>query len=134
MREIVCEVEIAVPPHVVFSFLTDFEAYPKFDPGIDEVVITSSKRKGVGVKTHWKATRGGESREWDEEVVGWRENEYYAYKVGKREFPASHTITRTAEGSKLTYVNRFSDDHVNVDVVRKRMETLLDHVKKHLEE
>ncbi|MHA2407730.1 MAG: SRPBCC family protein [Candidatus Ranarchaeia archaeon] len=133
MREIVCEIEISTPPEKVFAFLTNFEAYPEFDPGIEKVVITSPNKKGVGVKTHWTATRDGKTREWDEEVVGWRDNEYYAYRVGNREFPASHTITKIKTGSKITYTNRFSDDRMSIDIVKKRMETLLEHVKDHLE-
>jgi carbon monoxide dehydrogenase subunit G len=134
MREITCEIEIDAPPETVFAFLTNFEAYPEFDPGIEKVVITSPNQTGVGVKTHWTATRDGKTREWDEEVVGWRDNEYYAYRVGNREFPASHTITKTDSGSKLTYVNRFSEDpKMSMDIVQKRMQTLLDHVKEHLE-
>jgi len=133
MREIICEIEIQASPEEIFSFLTNFEDYPRFDPGIDQVTVTSLKKRGIGVKTHWIATRDGQTREWDEEVVGWNQNAYYAYRVGNREFPASHTITKTATGSKLTYVNRFPDDQINLDQVKIRMETLLKHVKSHLE-
>ena len=133
MREIICEIEINTSPETVFAFLTNFEAYPEFDPGIERVEITTPNKTGVGVKTHWTALRDGKAREWDEEVVGWRDDEYYAYRVGNREFPASHTVTKTETGSKLTYVNRFSDKGMSIDIVKKRMETLLEHVKKHLE-
>jgi len=133
MKEIVSTIEINVTPSQLFSFMTDFEEYPKFDPGIEKVEIITPHKKGKGVKTLWTAVRDGQTKQWNEEVVEWKENEFYSYKVGKKEFPATHNISKTDNGSLLKYTNRFSDDMKNVEFVEKRMENFLTHVKKNAE-
>ncbi|MGE0080971.1 MAG: SRPBCC family protein [Thiohalomonadaceae bacterium] len=56
-------IEIAVEPETVYAYWTQFEAYPEFLTGIEEV-----RDLGDG-RLHWRGFVNGNLREWETEVV-----------------------------------------------------------------
>ncbi len=56
-------VDIQAPVHVVYNQWTQFEEFPKFMEGVQEVKQVSDKM------LHWKAQVGPTVKEWDAEIV-----------------------------------------------------------------
>ena len=56
-------VEVNVPVDVAYNQWTQFEEFPKFMDGVEEVRQLSDS------KLHWKVTIGGTTREWDAEIL-----------------------------------------------------------------
>lgn len=56
-------IEVNVPIRVAYDQWTQFESFPKFMEGVEEVRQLDAKR------LHWKASVGGKSEEWDAEIV-----------------------------------------------------------------
>ncbi|MBE7157511.1 MAG: SRPBCC family protein [Rhodospirillales bacterium] len=62
MQTIEKSIELAVPIEVVYNQWTQFEDFPKFMEGIQEVRQIDDKR------VHWKAKIAGQEKEWDTEI------------------------------------------------------------------
>lgn len=56
-------IEIERPLRMVYDQWTQFEEFPRFMEGVDEVVQLDDKT------LHWKAKIAGKSEEWDAEIV-----------------------------------------------------------------
>lgn len=56
-------IEIACPVQVVYNQWTQFEEFPRFMEGVDQVIQLDDER------LHWKATIAGQEREWDARIV-----------------------------------------------------------------
>ena len=56
-------VEVNVPVEVAYNQWTQFEEFPKFMEGVEEVKQITDSR------LHWKAKIGGKEKEWDAEIV-----------------------------------------------------------------
>ena len=56
-------VDVNAPIHVCYNQWTQFEEFPKFMEGVQEVKQTSEKT------LHWKAQVGTQVKEWDAEIV-----------------------------------------------------------------
>jgi uncharacterized membrane protein len=63
MARIEKTVEIARPLRMVYDQWTQFEEFPRFMEGVEEVRQLDDKR------LHWKAKVGGKIEEWDAEIV-----------------------------------------------------------------
>ncbi|MDQ4092326.1 MAG: SRPBCC family protein [Actinomycetota bacterium] len=56
-------IEVDVPIRTAYDQWTQFEEFPHFMQGVDEVRQLDDRR------LHWRASFGGESHEWDAEIV-----------------------------------------------------------------
>ena len=56
-------VDVKAPVSTVYNQWTQFEEFPKFMEGVEEVKQTSEKT------LHWKATVATQTKEWDAEIV-----------------------------------------------------------------
>jgi len=56
-------VDVKVPVRVVYNQWTQFEEFPQFMEGVEEVRQISDKT------LHWKAKVGGHVKEWDAEII-----------------------------------------------------------------
>jgi len=67
-------IDVAVPVSIVYNQWTEFESFPQFMEGVDEV------RQLDDTHLHWRASFGGSEHEWDaviteqhpDERVAWR--------------------------------------------------------------
>lgn len=63
MSTIEKSIEVAVPVRTAYDQWTQFESFPKFMQGVEQVHQLDDTR------LHWKAEIGGVSREWNAEIV-----------------------------------------------------------------
>ena len=63
MTTVTESVEVAVPVHTAYNQWTQFEEFPEFMQGVDEVQQITDTR------THWVTSIGGVTREFDAEIV-----------------------------------------------------------------
>ncbi len=74
MSNIEKSIDVNVPVHIVYNQWTQFEEFPRFMEGIQEVQQLGDNR------LHWRANVGGKAKEWDaviteqlpEERIAWR--------------------------------------------------------------
>jgi uncharacterized membrane protein len=63
MASVEKSIEIERPVRMVYDQWTQFEEFPRFMEGVEEVVQLDDKT------LHWKAKIGGKTEEWDAEIV-----------------------------------------------------------------
>lgn len=68
-------VEVDVPLHTAYNQWTQFEEFPKFMEGVDEVVQLDERR------SHWRTSIAGVSREFDTEIVDQLSDERVAWRT-----------------------------------------------------
>ena len=73
MTTIEKSIELDVPVTVAYNQWTQFEEFPQFMEGVEEVRQLDDKR------LHWKATILGVTREWDAEIVDQEPNQQVAW-------------------------------------------------------
>ena len=56
-------VELEVPVRTAYNQWTQFEDFPRFMEGVEQV------KQVTDTRVHWKASFGGQTREWDAEIV-----------------------------------------------------------------
>jgi uncharacterized membrane protein len=56
------DIEVAAPLRAVYNQWTQFESYPLFMEGIEEVRQLDDRR------LHWRASLGGRTKEWEAEI------------------------------------------------------------------
>lgn len=74
MSNIEKSIDVNVPVHIVYNQWTQFEEFPRFMEGVQEVQQLGDNR------LHWRANVGGKAKEWDaviteqlpEERIAWR--------------------------------------------------------------
>ena len=73
-------VEVQVPVRTAYNQWTQFEEFPSFMEGVDEV------RQLDDTHVHWRASIGGDTEEWDAEITDQRPDERVAWSAtgGKR--------------------------------------------------
>ena len=62
METIEKNIEVEAPLSTVYNQWTQFEDFPKFMEGVEEVRQLDDRR------LHWKAEIGGKEKEWDAEI------------------------------------------------------------------
>ena len=72
--EVEKSVEVNVPVRVAYNQWTQFEEFPKFMEGVEEV------RQGDDRHLHWVAEFGGSRHEWDAEIVEQHPEERVAWR------------------------------------------------------
>ena len=63
MSSIEKTIDVNVPVHTAYNQWTQFESFPQFMEGVEEVQQLDDKR------LHWRAQIGGKHKEWDAEIV-----------------------------------------------------------------
>lgn len=74
MSKIEESIEVDCPVSVVYNQWTQFEEFPKFMEGVEQVIQLDDER------LHWKAKIAGQEREWDALIVEQRPDERIAWK------------------------------------------------------
>src|SRR5690349_22282449 len=59
MGQVEKSIKVEVPVHEVYNQWTQFESFPQFMDGVEEVRQLDDKR------LHWRAKVGGKEKEWD---------------------------------------------------------------------
>lgn len=67
-------IDIDKPIRTVYDQWTQFETFPSFMAGVDQVTQTSDTR------LHWVATIAGQRREWDAEITEQRPDEVISWR------------------------------------------------------
>jgi len=73
MATIEKSIEVNAPLRVVYNQWTQFEEFPRFMEGVEEVRQLDDKR------LHWRAKVGGTTKEWDAEITEQRPDERIAW-------------------------------------------------------
>jgi uncharacterized membrane protein len=68
-------IEVNVPINVAYNQWTQFEEFPQFMEGVEEVRQLDDKR------LHWKASILGVTREWDAEIVDQKPDQQVAWRA-----------------------------------------------------
>jgi uncharacterized membrane protein len=92
-------VDVAVPVTTAYNQWTQFESFPEFMSGVEEV------RQVTDTRTHWKTKIGGVEREFDAEIT--------------EQHPDERVAWRALEGVKQAGVvtfHRLDDQHTRVSL------------------
>jgi uncharacterized membrane protein len=90
-------IEVGVPIETAYNQWTQFEDFPKFMEGVEEV------RQLDDVRLHWRAAIGGVTREWDAEITEQRPEERVAW-----------TSTSGSQNGGVVTFHRLDDDTTKV--------------------
>jgi uncharacterized membrane protein len=90
-------VEVEVPIRTAYNQWTQFEDFPQFMEGVEEV------RQLDDVRLHWKAQIAGVRREWDAEITEQKPEERVAW-----------ASTEGAANAGVVTFHRLSDDRTKV--------------------
>ncbi len=90
-------VEVHVPVRTAYNQWTQFEEFPRFMEGVEEVRQLDDKR------LHWIAEIGGKREEWDAEITEQRPDERVAWRS-----------TTGAPNAGVVTFHRLSDDMTKV--------------------
>jgi uncharacterized membrane protein len=94
MATIEKSIDVNVPVRVAYNQWTQFEEFPRFMEGVEEVRQLDDKR------LHWKATVGGKTKEWDAEITEQRPDERIAWRSrGGANNAGVVTFHRLSEGT-----------------------------------
>ena len=75
MASIEQSIEVEVPVNTAYNQWTQFEEFPQFMEGVDEV------RQLDETHLHWVASFGGKKHEWDAEITEQKPDERVAWKA-----------------------------------------------------
>jgi uncharacterized membrane protein len=90
-------VDVKVPVRTAYNQWTQFESFPQFMAGVEEIRQVSSTR------THWITKIGGVTREFDTEITEQHPDERVAWR----------SVDRPSHGGVVTF-HRISDDTTRV--------------------
>ncbi|GIE92750.1 SRPBCC family protein [Paractinoplanes rishiriensis] len=99
MSTVTESVDVDVPVRAAYNQWTQFEEFPRFMDGVEEV------RQLDNTHTHWKTKIGGVSREFDAEITEQLPDERVAWKSTDGENQAG-----------VVTFHRLDDDHTRVTV------------------
>jgi uncharacterized membrane protein len=98
MSKIDKSIEVNVPLSTAYNQWTQFEEFPRFMQGIEEVQQLDDKR------LHWRANIGGKREEWDAEIVEQVPDQRVAWRSTSGA-PNSGVVTFESLGAATTRVN-----------------------------
>jgi uncharacterized membrane protein len=94
-------VEVEVPVHTAYNQWTQFEEFPKFMEGVEEV------RQLDDLHNHWVTKIGGVHREFDTEIVDQLPDERIAWR----------TVGGDTQQMGMVHFRRLDDTHTRVELV-----------------
>ncbi|OQD57628.1 cyclase [Streptomyces phaeoluteigriseus] len=94
-------VEVAVPVHTAYNQWTQFEEFPHFMEGVEEVSQVDARHN------HWKTKIGGTRREFDTEIVDQLADERITWR----------TISGDTKQRGSVRFERLDDTHTRVELV-----------------
>ncbi|MFF0065610.1 SRPBCC family protein [Streptomyces sp. NPDC005279] len=94
-------VEVEVPVHTAYNQWTQFEEFPKFMEGVEEVTQLDDTHN------HWTTKIGGVRREFDTEIVDQLPDERIAWR----------TISGDTQQMGMVRFQRLDDTHTRVELV-----------------
>jgi len=129
-------IEVDAPLQQVYNQWTQFEDFPKFMAGVEEVHQIDNKR------LHWVAEIGGKRKEWEAEIYEQAPDEKIAWRStsGARNFGVVHfkplDANRTEVHLKMNYEPEGVSEQVGdmLGVVGRRVEGDLKRFKEFLQE
>ena len=68
-------IEVGVPVRTAYNQWTQFEEFPQFMEGIEEI------RQESDTRLHWRAKIAGDTKEWDAEITEQRPDERVSWKA-----------------------------------------------------
>ena len=87
-------IEVNVPVTTAYNQWTQFEEFPTFMKGVDEV------RQLDDTRLHWVVSHGGQTHEWDAEITEQRPDERVAWKsIGGKGNAGAVTFHRIDENT-----------------------------------
>jgi len=98
MSRIEKSIDVNVPLSTAYNQWTQFEEFPRFMEGIEEVRQLDDKR------LHWRAHIGGKQEEWDAEIVEQIPDQRVAWRSTSGA-PNSGVVTFESLGTAATRVN-----------------------------
>ena len=98
MSRIEKSIDVNVPLSMAYNQWTQFEEFPRFMGGIEEVRQLDDKR------LHWRAHIGGKQEEWDAEIVEQIPDQRVAWRSTSGA-PNSGVVTFESLGTAATRVN-----------------------------
>ena len=97
MSDVIETVEVAVPVRTAYNQWTQFEEFPRFMEGVEQITQVSD------TMTHWKIKIGGVEREFDAEITEQHPDERVAW----------HSVGGTDHAGVVTF-HRLADDLTRV--------------------
>ena len=97
MSTIQKSIDVQVPVHTAYNQWTQFESFPNFMEGVEEVRQLSNTR------THWKTRIAGATREFDAEIVDQEPDQRIAWRSVEGPNQAGE-VTFQPEGTDRTRV------------------------------
>ena len=97
MSTIQKSIDVQVPVHTAYNQWTQFESFPNFMEGVEEVRQLSNTR------THWKTRIAGATREFDAEIVDQEPDQRIAWRSVEGPNQAG-VVTFQPEGADRTRV------------------------------
>ncbi|MDX3529378.1 SRPBCC family protein [Streptomyces sp. ID05-39B] len=94
-------VEVAVPVHTAYNQWTQFEEFPQFMEGVEEVRQVDDRHN------HWTTKIGGTRREFDTEIVDQLADERITWR----------TISGDTKQKGTVHFERLDDTHTRVELV-----------------
>ncbi|MEA2661932.1 MAG: hypothetical protein QOH08_1504 [Chloroflexota bacterium] len=127
-------IEVAVPVRTAYDQWTQFEEFPRFMDGVDDVKQLDDKR------LHWKATVGGKLKEWDAEIVEQRPDEIISWRsTSGAKNEGTVTFQPSAKGAKVTLRLEYEPEGVAekagdvLGVLDRQVQSSLERFKKFIE-
>jgi uncharacterized membrane protein len=102
MSTIQKSIDVQVPVHTAYNQWTQFESFPEFMEGVDEVRQISDTR------THWKTRVAGATREFDAEIVDQEPDQRIAWRSTQGPNQGG-VVTFQPEGADRTRVQLMMD-------------------------
>lgn len=128
-------IEVEVPVRTAYDQWTQFEEFPRFMDGVESVKQLDDKR------LHWRATVGGQLKEWDAEIVEQRPDEVIAWRSTSGAMNAGNvTFQPSVKGAKVTLVLEYEPEGATektgsaLGVLDRKVSSDLDRFKKFIEE
>jgi uncharacterized membrane protein len=87
MSTIEKSIDVQVPVHTAYNQWTQFESFPNFMEGVEEV------RQITDTRTHWKTKIAGASREFDADIVEQQPDQRIAW----------HSVQGPDQGGEVTF-------------------------------
>ncbi len=97
------ESEVAAPISTLFEVIEDLELFASLEANTTSVIVTTSHRRGLGVKSRWTALHPeiGEEKTFEEEIVHYDKPHQYAYVGGGDgwDYAGVHTLSENSDGT-----------------------------------